>query len=355
MSEPELSEVRRRIHELDDELVTLVAERVKLGRRVGEIKRSKQLPTVDYAQERRVLDRVREAAEALGLAPQVAEDVLALLIRASVTAQEEDSLRHAATGAGARAVVVGGAGRMGRWITAFLEAQGYAVAISDPAASAEENAAAEGLVQEAELVLFATPPGVTAEWYRRLARDPPQGVVVDLASIKAPLLEPIRQLQRAGGRVASLHPMFGPSTLLLRDADLLICDTGDAEATSAVEALFQPTTVHVVHMPLVDHDRIMGDLLSLAHATAISFALALPATRHEVRSTTFQALQELAGAVTRESPAVYYEIQADNPYSLAAVERLRAAVEQLLLVVRARSPEDFRALLEDGQRRTQIQ
>jgi len=124
------------------------------------------------------------------------------------------------------------------------------------------------------------------------------------------------------------------------------------DAAEAVEALFRPTTVHLVHLPLVDHDRIMGDLLSLAHATAIAFALALPDSRHPVRSTTFQALEGLAAAVTRESPAVYYEIQADNPYSLGAVERLRAAVEQLLTVVRARSPEDFGALLEDGKRRT---
>ena len=353
---PELDAVRRRIHELDEELVTLAAERVRLARRVGEIKRSRHLPTVDFAQERRVLERVQAVAQEKGLASKVAQDVFACLIRASVTVQEEDSLRHAATGAGARAVVVGGAGRMGRWITAFLEAQGYAVAITDPQASEEENRRAEELLPEAELVLLATTPGVTATLYRRWIQGiPPAGVIADLSSIKAPLLEPIRELQRAGGRVASLHPMFGPSTVLLRDADVLVCDTGDEEATEAVEALFQPTTVRLVHLPLVDHDRIMADLLSLAHATALAFALALPDSRHTVRSTTFQALEKLAAALTRESPAVYYEIQADNPYSLAAVERLRAAVEQLLMVVRARSPKDFRALLEDGKRRTRRQ
>jgi len=197
---PELEDVRRRIHELDDQLVELAAERVRLARRVGEIKRSHQLPTVDFAQERRVLERVQAVAAGKGLAPEVAEDVFARLIRASVTVQEEDSLRHAATGAGARAVVVGGAGRMGRWITAFLEAQGYAVAITDPQASDEDNQRAEELLEEAELVLLATPPGVTAAWYRRWCQDgPPKGVIADLASIKAPLLEPIRELQRAGG------------------------------------------------------------------------------------------------------------------------------------------------------------
>jgi chorismate mutase/prephenate dehydrogenase len=349
----DLDAVRRRIGEIDGDLVRLVAERVRLAREVGEIKRSQNLPTVDYAQERRVLEQARLAAEEGGLDPAVAEDVLARLIRASVTAQEEDSLRFAATGAGARAVVIGGAGRMGGWITRFLGNQGYAVAVLDPNVSEEERRRAEEWLATAELVLCATPPRATVQWYRRFQAAVPAGVVADLASIKSPLLEPIRDLQRAGGRVASMHPMFGPSTVLLRDADLLICETGDAEATQVLEALFRPTTVEIVRIPLVDHDRLMADLLSLAHATAIAFALALPETGHPVRSTSFQALKKLAATVTRESPAVYYEIQAENPHSLAAVERLRAAVEDLLVVVRARSPEDFKALMAEGKRRTE--
>jgi hypothetical protein len=51
----------------------------------------------------------------------------------------------------------------------------------------------------------------------------------------------------------------------------------------------------------------MADLLSLAHAAAIAFSLVLPTTEHPVSSTTFKALESLAGAVVRESPDVYYE------------------------------------------------
>lgn len=352
MTDPEdLDSLRRRIRELDDRLVSLAAERQALVRQVGEEKRRRGLPTVDFAQERQVLERVRSLAADRRLDPRLAEDLMLRLIRASVTAQEEDSLRQAATGAGEQAVVVGGAGRMGRWIRRFLEAQGFSVAVLDPKMP-QERERAEALLPGAKLVLYATPPGQTARLYHELCPSPPAGVVADLASIKTPLLSPIRELQRAGGRVASLHPMFGPSILVLRDADVLICDTGDAEATAAVEALFAPTTARRVHLPLVDHDRLMADLLSLAHATAFAFALALPDANHPVRSTTFRALEGLASAIVRESPDLYYEIQADNPHSLSAVERLRAAVEQLLTVVRARSVEDFRALLAEGRRRT---
>jgi chorismate mutase/prephenate dehydrogenase len=241
---------------------------------------------------------------------------------------------------------------MGRWLGRFLSAQGYTTGALDPATAPEENDWARRSLPSAELIVCSTPPAATAELYAEWSEKPPVGVVVDIASIKTPLIEPIRAFQRAGGHVASIHPMFGPSAVLLRDADVVICDTGDSEATSTVEKLFEPTTVHIVHMPLSDHDRIMADLLSLAHATAIAFALALPRTDHPVRSTTFQALELLAAAVVRESPDVYYEIQAMNPHSAVALERLRAALDRIVAAVTARDWQAFHALLDEGRRRT---
>lgn len=351
-AEQDLDTLRERIRLLDLELVARAAERVELARQVGQVKRRQKLSTIEYGQERVVLERARVAAEARGLDPGVAEDLFARLIRASVTVQDEDNLRLAAVGAGRNAVIVGGAGRMGRWLGRFLSTQGYTTGALDPAAAPDENDWARRALPSADLVVCSTPPAAITELYADWSAKPPAGVVVDIASIKTPLIEPIRALQRAGGRVASIHPMFGPSAILLRDADVVICDTGDSEATSAVEKLFQPTTAHLVRLPLADHDRIMADLLSLSHGTAIAFALALPQTEHPVRSTTFQALELVAAAVVRESPDVYYEIQAMNPHSALALERLRAALDRIVTAVTARDSEAFRALLEEGQRRT---
>ncbi|HEX2254431.1 MAG TPA: prephenate dehydrogenase/arogenate dehydrogenase family protein [Thermoanaerobaculia bacterium] len=347
-----LDSLRRRIRQIDDELVALAAERVRLARRIGEIKRAAGRPTIDYAQERRVLEAAGAAARRHGVESAVAQDLLARLIQAAVTAQEEESLRQAATGRGKRAVVVGGAGRMGRWMRHFLEAQGWSVAVDDPEAPEGESARALALLPDADLVVLSTPPGHTAERYRQWREKPPRGVVVDIASIKTPLLGPIAALQRAGGRVASIHPMFGPSKVLLRGADVVVCDTGDDEATALVEHLFAATSARRVHLPLEEHDRIMADLLSMAHAFVIAFALALPADEHPVHSVTFQVLEEIAAKVARESPQVYYEIQVDNPHSAEALDRLLAALGRLREVLAARDREGFVELMAEGRRRT---
>src|SRR5206468_11008368 len=133
VADTDVSGLREEIGRLDRELLARAAERVKLARQLGELKRGRKLPTVDYAQERVVLDRARAAAEEHGLDPAVAADLFACLIRASVTAQDEDNLRVAAAGAGKTAIVVGGAGRMGRWLGRFLSAQGYVTGTLDPA------------------------------------------------------------------------------------------------------------------------------------------------------------------------------------------------------------------------------
>jgi chorismate mutase/prephenate dehydrogenase len=354
MAEPEsVDELRARLAHVDAELLRLAADRVRLGRAVGDAKLRLGLPTVDYAQERAVLERGRQAARDAGLDPTLAEEMLASLIRASVTAQEADRVRQAGVGSGKRAVVVGGAGRMGRWFVRFLADAGYRAAVLDPAATAAENEVGRARLNDADLVICATPPRLTADLYVTWAGGtPPRGIVADIASIKTPLIDAIARLRAAGTRVASLHPMFGPSTVLLRDADVVVCDTGDHEAARAVEALFAPTTARLVRLPLDQHDRVMADLLGLAHAAAIGFAAALPDADHPVRSITFQALERIAGGAVAESPEVYFEIQAANPHAAAAVARLRAVLDRLADTVARGDTAAFAALMREGQART---
>ena len=352
-SDNELDEVRRRVRELDGELISLAAERVRLVRRIGEIKRAEGLRLIDYAQERRVLDAAAATATERGLAPDIAVDLMARLIRAAVTVQEEENLLHAARGEGRRAVVVGGAGRMGRWMVRFLEAQGWATAELDPAASAEDNQRSRAWLADADLVVCSTPPEATRRLYTQWCEpgeERPGGVLVDLASIKTPLIEPIRALREHGCRVASIHPMFGPNTPLLRNMEVVICDTGDAEASALVEALFHATTATLVHLPLDEHDRVMADVLSLAHATVIAFTLALPAATPAVHSNTYRALLDLAGNAVDQNPDVYFQIQALNPHSLAAIDRLRQGIDRVREVVETHRPDAFAALLDEGDR-----
>ena len=274
------------------------------------------------------------------------------LVRASVSAQDRDSVRRASVGAGKTAVVVGGEGRMGRWFVQFLADQGYATGTLDVRASDEENAWARQALPTADLVDQRGSAGRDGGALRRVGRriHRPASSPTSPASRRR-WSASIRRLQQAGARVASMHPMFGPSVVLLRDCDVVICDTGDLHAQREVERLFSTTTARVVHLPLDEHDRQMADVLTLAHATAIAFALALPEQPTPLRSTTLGALRSLSSNVVRESPDVYFEIQARNPNSAQALTRLAAAIGRVQAAVQNDDAEAFAALMEEGQAR----
>src|SRR6056297_343287 len=129
----DLEALRERLDRIDRELVDRAAERQRIVSEIGRIKQAGGRQLRDFRREREVLAGVRAHADSLGLDPDVAEHLLTTLIEASLTRQEGERVALAARGAGRRALVVGGAGRMGRWLARFLDGQGFDTLIADPA------------------------------------------------------------------------------------------------------------------------------------------------------------------------------------------------------------------------------
>ena len=84
-----LEELRKRLSEVDRELIGLVAARQKIVAEIGAHKIQNSVPTRDYEREREVLKGAETQARALGLEPELAEEIMRLLIRASLTHQEQ--------------------------------------------------------------------------------------------------------------------------------------------------------------------------------------------------------------------------------------------------------------------------
>ena len=121
---------------LDRRLLELINERQAASREIARVKRATGYPTRDYARERDVILGVRRNAAELGVPADIAEGVMRLLIRSSLTTQEQASVAARGAGSGQRALVIGGAGKIGGWFSQFLASQGFAVEIADPAGGA---------------------------------------------------------------------------------------------------------------------------------------------------------------------------------------------------------------------------
>jgi chorismate mutase / prephenate dehydrogenase len=353
-----LEDLRQRLTDLDRQLIALVAERKHLSEEVARVKRATGRPTRDYERERDVIMGVRTAAEERGVSPALAESLLRLLIRSSLTTQEQASVAAQGAGSGRRALVIGGAGKMGGWFVSFLASQGFAVEVADPAP------APAGLTHvsdwrstnlKQDFIVLATPLAVTDAILRELALRRPPGVIFDVGSLKSPLRAGLMALKSHGCKVTSVHPMFGPDTELLSGRHVVFVDLGHESALASARALFAATMAEQVVMSLDDHDRLIAYVLGLSHALNIAFFTALAESGEaapklaRMSSTTFDAQLDVASRVAQESPELYYEIQSLNDYGAESLEALAQAVERIRTSVLSRDDKAFVALMRRGR------
>ena len=353
-----LDDLRRRINELDRQILELVGKRQETSREVARAKRATGHATRDYNRERDVLLAAREAGKQYGVSPQVAESILKLLIRSSLTTQEQASVAANSAGSGRTALVIGGAGKMGRWFADFMASQGFTVEVADPAGAPPGFAhlpdwRSSDLAHD--FIVVAAPLGATDKILREIAMRRPKGVIFDVGSLKSPLRAGLNALKSHGCRVTSLHPMFGPSTELLSGRHVIFVEAGSPEATQAARDLFASTMVEQVVMSLDEHDRLIAYVLGLSHALNIAFFTALAESGEaaprlaKLSSTTFDSQLDVASLVAQESPELYYEIQSLNDYGAESLEALSQAVEKLRTAVLSQDFESFAALMRRGR------
>ena len=349
-----LDELRAALTDLDGQLVELVARRQALSEQVAEVKRATGRPTRDFGREREVILRARTAASELGVSPNLAESLLRRLIESSLTTQEHARVAAQAQGSGKRALVIGGRGKMGAWFADFLASQGFRVVIADPQGGLPGFDTIADWQQDPldfDLIVLATPLSVTAGLLEVLARRAPRGLIFDLGSLKTPLRAGLDALVKAGCRVTSLHPMFGPDTALLSGRHVIFIDLGVAEALREAQELFAPTMAERVVMSLDEHDRLIAYVLGLSHALNIAFFTALADSGEaaprlaKLSSTTFDAQLDVASRVAAESPELYFEIQSLNEYGGESLLALQEAVERLVASVKSGDSGEFTALM----------
>jgi len=351
-----LDELRETIARLDGEILELVARRLAAAREVGEIKSAREMPVRDYPVEARVKDRLAAACEARGVDGELGRDLAVLLIEHAVRLQTGLADLSTKKGSG-RALVIGGLGKMGRWMAGYLHATGHHVQIFDRGGGVsnfeivDDLAAAEG----ADIIVLALPIPAIAEALGALDPARVRGLVMDIASLKTPLVGALREAAGRGLRVASIHPMFGPGAEHLIGRNVIFCDCGAPGAVEDARALFEDVGANLLSIELEEHDRRMGYVLGLAHLTSILYASVLAGSGIDFRelgkvaSTTFGKQNATALDVMRESPDLYFDIQHHNAASPELARRLREGLDEILGAIASGDRESFREIMAAGR------
>jgi chorismate mutase len=83
--------LRRKIDEIDEQILDFLKERVELSRSIGTAKREQGIPVRDYEREGELYANVMKRASQLGLNPYEVKAVYREIIAMAVRAQESET------------------------------------------------------------------------------------------------------------------------------------------------------------------------------------------------------------------------------------------------------------------------
>jgi len=355
----ELLTLRQRLDAIDAGIIDLIAERQQVVTVIAEHKLKTGLPLRHYEREREVIELGVTRARALGLTGSLARDIFETLIHHSLSNQETHKLVQSDHGHGQRALVIGGLGRMGGWMSRYLDMVGYRVDVADKAAAKAADQTPfrqvldwQAVACEYDVIVVAVPLRPSNAVLCQLAELQPRGLVFDIGSLKSPLREGLEALRDSACNVCSVHPMFGPDELGLSGRHILFVDVGNAQALAAARALFAHTAADCVELSLEEHDEVMAWVLGLSHLINIAFAgtladsgEAVPLLRR-ISSSTFDAQLGVATRVVTENPHLYYEIQQGNEKTAGVIAAFHLMVEKLAKAVSEGNEQTFVSLME---------
>ena len=154
----ELTALRDQIDEVDKALLNLLAKRLELVAEVGEVKSRFGLPIYVPEREASMLASRRAEAEALGVPPDLIEDVLRRVMRESYSSENDKGFKTLCPSL-RPVVIVGGGGQMGRLFEKMLTLSGYQVRILEQ----HDWDRAADIVADAGMVIVSVPIHVTEQ------------------------------------------------------------------------------------------------------------------------------------------------------------------------------------------------
>jgi chorismate mutase / prephenate dehydrogenase len=347
---------RAAIEALDARILELVARRLDEARAIGELKGARGIPLRNFEVEAQVCARLEALAGGLGRRGELGRDLALFLIERSLETQAP-ILESAYAGNRLKALVVGGAGGMGRWLAGFLDGQGHEVQVYDVVDGESPWPRCADLgegVLWADLVLVSVPMSACSSVLESIGSYRPKAVVGEICSLKGHLLPTLEHLRAEGLNLVSLHPMFGPDVRMLSGRNIVVCTEGDGVARNLVKGLFASTSANLVEMSAGEHDRRMGVVLGLSHLANLAFARALGHSGlpfgefGSASGVTFLKQVATTRDVVGENPELYYEIQALNAVTPETFAWLERALDDYRRAIEKGDEPAFVALMKDS-------
>lgn len=253
--------------------------------------------------------------------------------------------------------IIGGAGKMGKWLAGFLQKEEHEIMVSDinkDALTALQESLGVTAVSnskamaEADVVLLAVNIDSFEEAVKEISPYVRPGqIILDVTSIKEQPVELMHKyLEKA--LVLGTHPLFGPGAKDAASQNFVLTPTNETEAALAqkVMSYLQKHNARVTLMTPRKHDEMMAVVLGLAHFISIVAADTLAEIGKQsqlkaIGGSTFRVLTTLVESVVSEDPELYATLQMKLPYVTEVEELFQMHAAKWADIVKNKDKQTF--------------
>ena len=336
----ELNELRDQIDVVDKQMLELLAQRLALVEKVGEVKSEHGLPIYVPEREAAMLASRRAEAEKLGVPPQLIEDILRRTMRESY-ASEKDSGFKCLNPELRSVVVIGGNGQLGGLFGRMFKLSGYDVKVL----GSKDWDKADELLKDAGLVVVTVPIHLTEGVIDKLGNLPSDCILCDLTSIKSKPLQ--RMLAVHQGPVVGLHPMFGPDVPSLAKQVIVYSDGRGQESYQWLLEQFAIWGASLCSMDAQEHDHGMTLIQALRHFTSFAYGLHLSKENPNIdrllqlSSPIYRLEIAMVGRLFAQDPNLYGDIILSSDENIAMIRRFHHCFGEALKILESKDKAQF--------------
>ncbi len=336
----ELNELRDQIDAVDKQMLDLLAQRLALVEKVGEVKSEHGLPIYAPDREAAMLASRREEAARKGVPPQLIEDILRRTMRESY-ASEKDSGFKCLKPELRSVVVIGGRGQLGGLFARMFELSGYQVKLL----GSQDWDKADEMLCDAGLVVVTVPIHLTEGVIEKLGQLPQDCILCDLTSIKSKPLEAMMKVHQ--GPVVGLHPMFGPDVPSLAKQVIVYCDGRGSEAYQWLLDQFGIWGASLCAIDASEHDHGMTLIQALRHFTSFAYGLHLSKENPNIdkllqlSSPIYRLELAMVGRLFGQDPNLYGDIILSSDENIEMIKRFHQCFGEALEILDTKDKPTF--------------
>ncbi|GLQ72402.1 bifunctional chorismate mutase/prephenate dehydrogenase [Vibrio penaeicida] len=336
----ELNELRDQIDLVDKQMVDLLAQRLALVEKVGEVKSQHGLPIYVPEREATMLASRREEAEKQGVPPQLIEDILRRTMRESYASEKDSGFKCLNPELGS-VVIVGGHGQLGGLFGRMFRLSGYDVKVL----GSQDWERADEILDGAGLVVVTVPIHLTESVITKLNNLPENCILCDLTSIKS---KPLNAMLRShSGPVVGLHPMFGPDVPSLAKQVVVYCDGRGEETYQWLLKQIEIWGASLCKCEAQEHDHGMTLIQALRHFTSFAYGLHLSGENPNIEnllqlsSPIYRLELAMVGRLFAQDPNLYADIILSSDENIEMIKRFHQSFGNALAMLEGDNKQEF--------------